>query len=77
LFALRAADVRALKALPPGPYCVLAGRRYPGALARAAYLLRAPGELERLREALGAFDTVGVAPLQAAAARWRRSRLPR
>jgi hypothetical protein len=72
LFALRAAEIRALKAPPDGPYAALGGRRYPGALVRAAFRLRAPGALARLREALGAFDTVGVEPLVDAIKRWRR-----
>lgn len=73
LFALRAAEIRALKEPPDGAYFMLGGRRYPGALARAAYRLREPGALVRLREALGAFDTVGVAPLGDEIKRWRRS----
>ncbi len=77
LFALRAADVRALKEAPAGAYFTLGGRRYPGPLARAAFVLRAPGELERLREALGAYDTVGVVPFADAIKRWRRALLPR
>jgi hypothetical protein len=44
---------------------------------RAAYRLRAPGALERLRESLGAFDTVGVGSLSAAISRWRRALLAR
>lgn len=75
LFALRAADIRALKESPRGPYATLGPRRYPGPLARAAFLLRAPGTLERLREALGAYDTVGVEPFRAALKAWRRSLL--
>jgi hypothetical protein len=77
LLALRAADVRVLKEPPEGAYALLGGRRYPGGLVRAAYRLRAPGALERLREALGAFDTVGVAPLREALARRRRALLAR
>jgi hypothetical protein len=77
LFALRAAELRALREAPEGPYGELSSRRYPGPLIRAAYRLRAPGTLERLREALGAYDTVGVAPLQAAIVRWRRALLAR
>lgn len=77
MFALRAADVRALKEPPGGPYATLGPRRYPGPLVRAAYVLRAPGTLERLREALGAFDTVGVEPFRGAIKDWRRSLLPR
>ena len=72
LFALRAAEVRALKAPPEGAYAALGGRRYPGALVRAAFRLRSPGALARLREALGAFDTVGIEPLIDAIKRWRR-----
>ena len=77
LLVLRAAEIRALTEPPDGPYAALGGRRYPGPLVRAAYRLRAPGTLERLREALGAFDTVGVVPLQEAIKRWRRALLPR
>jgi hypothetical protein len=73
LFSLRAIELRALKEPPDGPYAVLGGRRYPGPLVRAAYRMCAPGELERLREALGAFDTVGVVPLRDAIKRWRGS----
>lgn len=72
LFALHGAELRALKAAPQGPYLVLSGRRYPAALAAAAYRLRAPGELARLRESLGAYDTVGAAALSEALTRWRR-----
>lgn len=73
LFALRAGAVRALPEPPAGPYGALGGRRYPGPLLRAAFRLREPGDLERLREALGAYDTVGVPPLREALGRWRRS----
>jgi hypothetical protein len=52
---------------------VQGGRRYPGALVRAAFRLRAPGSLERLREALDAFDTVGVEPLKNSIFRWRKT----
>ncbi len=77
LLALRAAEVRALPYPPDGAYAFLGGRRYPGPLVRAAFRLRAPGVLERLRESLGAFDTVGVVPLREAVARWRRALLAR
>jgi len=73
LFALRAAEIRAQKAPPDGPYGTLAGRRYPLTLARAAFRLRAPGALAGLREALDAYDTVGLAPLHDALVRWRRA----
>jgi hypothetical protein len=76
-FALRAAEIRALPQAPAGPYGVLSGRRYPGKLVRAAWRLRAPGTLERLREALGAYDSVGVAPFGESIKRWRKSLLPR
>ncbi len=76
LFALRARAIDALEAPPSGPYGVLDGRRYPAPLVRAAFLLRRGGELTRLREALGSYDTVGVAPLRAAYARWRRAAKP-
>ena len=77
MFSLRAADIRALKEAPSGAYVPLGGRRYPGTLARAAYRLREPGSLEKLREALGAFDTVGVVPFSDAIKRWRRALLSR
>ncbi|HXT00051.1 MAG TPA: hypothetical protein VN915_05215 [Elusimicrobiota bacterium] len=76
-FALRAAEIRALPEPPSGPYGVLSSRRYPGALVRACFRLRAPGTLERLREALGAYDTVGVVPFADSIKRWRKSLLPR
>jgi hypothetical protein len=77
LFALHAAEIRALGAPPSGPYGELSGRRYPAALVRAAYRLREPGALARVREALGAYDVVGAASLNAALVRWRRSLSPR
>jgi hypothetical protein len=77
LLALRAAEIRALKEPPAGPYAALGGRRYPGPLVRAAFRLREPGSLERLREALGAFDTVGLEPLRLSIQRWRRALLAR
>ncbi|MFI5346651.1 MAG: hypothetical protein ACHQ51_09785 [Elusimicrobiota bacterium] len=73
LFALRAADIRALTAPPDGPYGVLGGRRYPAALVRAAFRLRAPGALARAREALGAYDVVGAAALRDTIVRLRRA----
>jgi hypothetical protein len=73
LLALRAADVRALKEPPDRAYASFGGRRYPAALVRAAFRLRAPGALERLREALSSYDTVGVEPLQNEIFRWHRS----
>lgn len=76
-FALRAAAIRALPEPPADPYGVLSGRRYPAALARACFRLRAPGVLERLREALGSYDSVDVAPFDEAIKRWRKSLLPR
>jgi hypothetical protein len=76
-FALRAAEIRALPEPPAGAYGVLSGRRYPGALVRACFRLRAPGTIERLREALGSYDTVGVVPFGDAITRWRKSLLPR
>jgi hypothetical protein len=77
LFALRAAEIRALPEPPSGPYGVLSSRRYPGGLVRACFRLRAPGTLERLREALGSYDTVGVVPFAESIKRWRKSLLPR
>lgn len=76
LLALRGAELRALSAPPEGPYGELGGRRYPSRLVRDAWRMRAPGALAAAREALGAYDTAGVAPLRAALARWRRG-LPR
>lgn len=76
-FALRAAEIRALPEPPAGPYGVLSSRRYPGALVRACFRLRAPGTLERLREALGSYDTVGLVPFAESIKRWRKSLLPR
>jgi hypothetical protein len=71
-YAQRGRALRSLKAVPPGPYAVLDGRRYPSARVRAALAVRGGGELTRLREALGSYDSVGVAPLRDAYARWRR-----
>lgn len=72
LFASHAAEIRALREPPTGPYGQLGGRRYPGPRVRAAFRLRALGEIERLRESLGAYDTVGVASFRDAIRRWRR-----
>jgi hypothetical protein len=77
LFALRGAELRTLPAAPDGPYGVLGGRRYPAALVRAAFRLRAPGALARARESLGAYDTVGAAALHDALVRLRRAPAPR
>src|SRR6185312_10756596 len=76
-FALRAAELRALSEPPADPYGVLSGRRYPAALVRACWRLRAPGVLERLREALGSYDTVGVVPFAESIKRWRKSLVAR
>lgn len=73
LFALRGRELAALKAAPAGPYARLGGRRYPGELVRSAWRVRGTGEVERLREALAAFDTVGASELAEAFARWRRA----
>jgi hypothetical protein len=73
LFALHGEEIRAAAAAPEGPYGVLAGRRYPAALVRAAFRLRGPGAIERLREALGAYDTVGAAALRELLLRFRRA----
>ncbi len=73
LHALRGAALAALREPPEDPYAVLAGRRYPAKLVRAAMSLRAPGALAAARESLGAFDTAGVAPLRTALTRWRRA----
>lgn len=72
LFALRAREIAALERAPQGVYGELGPRRYPGPLVRAAFALRSGGELVRLREALGAYDTVGVPSVRAALTRWRR-----
>jgi len=72
LFALHGAEIRALKAPPDGPYGALGGRRYPAALVRAAFRLRAPGALARARESLGAYDVVGAAALRETLVRLRR-----
>ena len=77
LFVLHGAEIRAMTAEPEGPYGTLAGRRYPAALVRAAFRLRGPGAIERLREALGAYDVVGAAALHESDVRWRRSLSPR
>lgn len=73
VFALRAKNILDMKAAPEGPYATLGGRRYPAALARAAFMLRGTGEIERLRESLEAYDTVGLASTRAAINRWRRA----
>lgn len=73
VFALRAKNILDMKAPPEGPYATLGGRRYPAPLVRAAFLLRGTGELERLRESLEAYDTVGLASTRAALNRWRRA----
>lgn len=73
LYALRAKDIAALKAPPEGPYAMLDGRRYPSPLVRTAFLLRGSGEVERLRESLESYDTVGLAALRVAINRWRRA----
>jgi len=72
LFALRAREIAALERAPQGVYGELGGRRYPAPLVRAAFALRSGGELVRLREALGAYDTVGIPSVRAALTRWRR-----
>jgi len=73
LYALRSREIAALKAPPDGPYAVLGGRRYSGALVRTAFLLRGTGEVEALREALEAYDAVGLASVRVAINRWRRA----
>lgn len=72
LFIARGREIAALEAIPLGVYGELGGRRYPAPLIRAAYRLRAGGELVRLREALGSYDSVGISSLRAALTRWRR-----
>lgn len=73
LYALRAKEIAALKAPPEGPYATLGGRRYPAPLVRAAFLLRGTGEVERLRESLEAYDSVGLASVSVAINRWHRA----
>jgi hypothetical protein len=73
LFALRGEELARLEAPPRGPYAALGGRRYPGALVRAAYRLRGTGEVELLRESLEAYDSVGVDRLKAELKAWRRA----
>ncbi len=73
LYALRAHDIAALKAPPSGPYATLGGRRYPAPLVHAAFQLRGTGEVERLRESLEAYDSVGLVAVRVAINRWRRS----
>jgi len=73
LFALRGKELAALKAPPAGSYAELGGRRYPAALALAAYRLRGTGEVERLRESLENYDGVGLASARVAINRWRRA----
>jgi len=73
LFALRGREIAALERSPEGPYGELSGRRYPSGLIRAAFRLRSGGEIVRLREALGSYDSIGIASLRAALTRWRRA----
>ena len=73
LYALRAKEIAALAAAPSGTYAMLGGRRYPAALVRAAFLLRGTDEVERLRESLEAYDSVGLASARIAVNRWRRA----
>jgi hypothetical protein len=73
LLALRADALAALRSEPRGAFVELGGRRYPGALVRAAWRLRGAGEAERAREALEAFDTVGADSLKRAIRAWRRA----
>lgn len=73
LYALRAREIAALKSPPEGPYAALGGRRYPAPLVHAAFMLRGTGEVERLRESLEAYDSVGLASAGVAINRWRRA----
>ena len=73
LFALRAKDLAVMRAPPDGPYATLGGRRYPAPLVHAAFRLRGTGEVERLRESLEAYDSVGLASVGIAINRWRRA----
>ncbi|OGS38265.1 MAG: hypothetical protein A2506_02415 [Elusimicrobia bacterium RIFOXYD12_FULL_66_9] len=72
LVALRGREIAALERAPQGVYGELGNRRYPVSLVRAAFALRSGGQLVRLREALGAYDTAGIPSLRAALTRWRR-----
>lgn len=73
LYALRAKEIAALSSAPAGPYATLGGRRYPAPLVHAAFMLRGTGEVERLRESLEAYDSVGLASAGVAINRWRRA----
>ena len=73
LFALRSAELAAMTDPPDGPYAELGGRRYPGPLARAAYVLRGTGDVERVREALDDYADSGAAALAGAVGRFRRA----
>ncbi|MEQ1918402.1 MAG: hypothetical protein ABL955_04325, partial [Elusimicrobiota bacterium] len=73
LYALRSKEIAALRIPPEGPYATLGGRRYPAPQVRVAFLLRGTGEVERLREALEAYDGVGLASVRVAINRWRRA----
>jgi hypothetical protein len=73
LFALRSGEIAALLAPPQGPYAALGAHRYRGALVRAAYQLLGTGEVERLRESLEAYDSVGLLSVVPAINRWRRA----
>jgi hypothetical protein len=73
LFTLHGLEIRDLPKPPQGHYVDFNGRRYLSTLIGIAYFVRAPGTLERLREALGAYDTVGVLTFRTALVGWRRS----
>ncbi|PIR14919.1 MAG: hypothetical protein COV48_17180 [Elusimicrobia bacterium CG11_big_fil_rev_8_21_14_0_20_64_6] len=73
LYSLRGVDIAALRVPPEGPYTTLGGRRYASSLVRTAFLLRGSGEVERLREGLEAYDSVGLAAMRSAINRWRRA----
>lgn len=73
LYALRAREIAALKVPPEGPYTTLGGRRYQAPMVRAAFLLRGTGDVERLRESLEAYDSIGLASVRVAVDRWRRA----
>lgn len=57
---------------PSGLYVTLSGRRYRPALVAAAQAVRQAGGRPLLREALGGFDSVAMAPLRAKLNAWSR-----
>jgi len=65
-------DFSAARTDPAGRYVRIGGRRYPPALFRAARRLVESGELARIREALGPFDSAGADELRAKVNAWLR-----